>query len=545
MTNKVWKKLENRIVLLLFLVAATLSAVIYYINSNQYYSLWIIILTAVFVCVFIVIVLFMIKKAVRYTEKVFVKLMEDLKAAKEAAEQSNRAKEIFLAKMSHEIRTPLNAILGVSEIQLRNNILSEDVEKGFNTIYESGSLLLNIFNDILDFSKIESEIVKGASGEVSERFRDYSFHNKPALKIAGTKQKQKLDGRVLIVDDVNTNLYVATGLMLPYGLHIETAASGHESIEKIKNNEVYDIVFMDHMMPGMDGIEAVKIIREMGYINPIVAFTANAVAGQAEMFLANGFDAFISKPIDSYELDKILKWYIKSNVLIDNFDVKQNKIDSSKVRKIFLMDAKNAINILNELSAKLDNLNDKELKSYIVAVHGIKTALANIGEKELSGAAYKLEQAGGERNFNLLASETPVFFKTLLRLVEKYKTTEPPTDPAAPDQRFGSSQAEDNIVEIPCEDADFLHERLDEIKKACENFNIKTAKKALAGLMQREWPYAIKNNCDELSVSLLCGEYDKAAAVIEKTMELKYLKIPPAGSQDEVSGYNDEMVIPG
>jgi CheY-like chemotaxis protein len=99
------------------------------------------------------------------------------------------------------------------------------------------------------------------------------------------------------------NLYVARGLMFPYGLSIETAASGAEAISKIKNGAKFDIIFMDHFMPKMDGIEAVKIIREYGYTRPIVALTANALVGQAGMFMENGFDGFISKPIDIRQLN--------------------------------------------------------------------------------------------------------------------------------------------------------------------------------------------------------------------------------------------------
>ncbi|MCL2802156.1 MAG: ATP-binding protein [Treponema sp.] len=147
--------------------------------------------------------------------------------------------------------------------------------------------------------------------DIVEELRRFSFRNKLVPKMTKIEHKQMPNGRVLIVDDVDTNLYVAQGLMQPYGLQIETINSGFEAIEKIKNNEVYDIIFMDHMMPKMGGIEATEIIRKTGYTNPIVAFTANAVVGQEEMFLANGFNAFIAKPIDSYELDQILKRFIK------------------------------------------------------------------------------------------------------------------------------------------------------------------------------------------------------------------------------------------
>jgi len=122
--------------------------------------------------------------------------------------------------------------------------------------------------------------------------------------------------RVLIVDDNETNIYVAQRMLSFYKLQIDTAASGVESIEKVKKNK-YDIVFMDHMMPEMDGIEAVKEIRKLGgeYEKlPIIALSANAVYGMKELFLESGFNGFISKPIIINELEKILKEFL--------FDVK-------------------------------------------------------------------------------------------------------------------------------------------------------------------------------------------------------------------------------
>jgi CheY-like chemotaxis protein len=118
-------------------------------------------------------------------------------------------------------------------------------------------------------------------------------------------------GSVMVVDDMETNLYIAKGLLKPYNLSIDTATSGFETIEKIKAGKVYDIIFMDHLMPKMNGIEAAKIIRELGYVHPIVALTANTMTDQLEFFLANGFDGFISKPIDVQQLDASLNKLIR------------------------------------------------------------------------------------------------------------------------------------------------------------------------------------------------------------------------------------------
>ncbi|MCL2851746.1 MAG: response regulator [Defluviitaleaceae bacterium] len=118
-------------------------------------------------------------------------------------------------------------------------------------------------------------------------------------------------GRVLVVDDVSANLYVARGLLAFYSLQVETCESGYDAIEKIKEGNVYDIVFMDQMMPGLNGTETMHRLRDMGYTETIVTLTANALIGQAEEFIKSGFDGFISKPIQTVHLNTILIKYIK------------------------------------------------------------------------------------------------------------------------------------------------------------------------------------------------------------------------------------------
>ena len=118
-------------------------------------------------------------------------------------------------------------------------------------------------------------------------------------------------GKVLVVDDVNANLYVAKGLLAFYSINTETCVSGFEAIEKIKRGKEYDIIFMDQMMPGLSGTKTMQKMRNMGYTAPIVALTANALIGQAEEFIKNGFDGFISKPIQTVHLNTILQKFIR------------------------------------------------------------------------------------------------------------------------------------------------------------------------------------------------------------------------------------------
>jgi len=267
--------------------------------------------------------------------------------------------------------------------------------------------------------------------EVAERLSSFRFHSKSISKKMQVKHEQLTSGRVLIVDDVESNLYVAKGLLLPYGLHVETANSGFKAIEMIKNNPPYDIVFMDHMMPKMDGIQATKIIREMGYTHPIVALTANAVVGQAEVFLSKGFDGFLAKPIDTRKMDIVLKDYIRSSNLSEIKKAENNNSTGSssdaascsinpELCKYFIQDAENAINEIKIILEKTQELDDEDMDMYITSVHGVKSALANIGETELSKKAYELEKAGREKNFLIMSEKTPEFLCELELLIKKY-----------------------------------------------------------------------------------------------------------------------------
>jgi CheY-like chemotaxis protein len=183
------------------------------------------------------------------------------------------------------------------------------------------------------------------------------------------------------------------------------------------------------MMPKMDGMETTKKIRDMGYKHSIVALTANAIVGQAEMFLANGFDGFISKPIDSRELNAILNNMIRdkrqSNLIhkeTQNEPDSIPKIISEELVMAALRDIENAVVTLNNILPALDASNEEDIKQLVTTIHGIKSALANIGEKKLSDAALKLEKAGNDKNMDIILDDMSLFIDVLLSLKEKYKS---------------------------------------------------------------------------------------------------------------------------
>ncbi|MCL2379968.1 MAG: ATP-binding protein [Treponema sp.] len=152
--------------------------------------------------------------------------------------------------------------------------------------------------------------------EAAANLQSWEFvSQQPLKKMAKFEHERMPYGRVLVVDDVEVNIFVVEGILDAYGITVETAKSGLEAVEKVKSGQVYDIIFMDHMMPEMDGMEAAKHIRAMGYTHPIVALTANALKDAAKMFMNNGFSGFISKPIDIAQIDAYLVRFIRNKHL--------------------------------------------------------------------------------------------------------------------------------------------------------------------------------------------------------------------------------------
>ena len=240
-----------------------------------------------------------------------------------------------------DIENPERVVLVVAISDTGQGMSKEQVDKLFeeysqfnlmaNRSTEGTGLGMTIANNLIRMMDgkifVESEpgvgstftvhLPQGKSGEkplrkeTADNLRKFRASNRTQMKRVQITREPMPYGKVLVVDDVETNIYVAKGLLAPYELQIDSADSGFAAIDKIKKGKVYDIVFMDHMMPQMDGIETTKRLREMGYTEPIVALTANALAGQSNVFLGNGFDDFISKPIDLRQINLVLNKLVR------------------------------------------------------------------------------------------------------------------------------------------------------------------------------------------------------------------------------------------
>lgn len=202
---------------------------------------------------------------------------------------------------------------GVEEYQKEKAYLDSLAAKGFKVAVSSDAPNLNLGAGVMEMPKplYAFPVVRILNGE---DIGDDAKQEQLVLKGISA----------LVVDDEPMNLVVASGLFKEYQMIVDTADSGKEAIEKVKQAQ-YDVVFMDHMMPGMDGVEAMQRIRfacdELGRKNPImIALTANALSGAREMFANVGFDGFIAKPIDITEFERVMK-----NVLPDESNTEEGR----------------------------------------------------------------------------------------------------------------------------------------------------------------------------------------------------------------------------
>ncbi len=250
--------------------------------------------------------------------------------------------------------------------------------------------------------------------------------------------------KVLIVDDNVINRKVARGFLKNYAFDLTEAESGPEAVELVRNTR-YDIIFMDHMMPGMDGIEAAEIIRrdcgENGAAPVMVALTANTMEGMREHFLECGFQDFISKPLDRKEMNQLLLRWVPEKYRqmeekedesrpLNPADFKINGVDMDSAVKyysgdeagfvdlleLYCMDGKRKIGLLRQLV-------QSDLLHYQIEVHGLKSASANIGAMDVSEMARAQENAAAQGDKDFITGQFPALiaeYETLLANIGQF-----------------------------------------------------------------------------------------------------------------------------
>ena len=327
---------------------------------------------------------------------------------------------------------------------------------------------------------------------------------------------------VLVVDDNEMNIKVACGLLEHYGIKADYAGSGQEAVDKSAQKH-YDIIFMDHMMPVMDGIEAAHIIRKSGAPTVdgtrIIALTANAVNGMKEMFLSEGFDDFVSKPIEMEQLERVLKKYLKMTLTAETPEKAESDgwevpagADAELCKKysggdygVFLAacesyrdDGREKIERMCALEAAGD------AGGYAIEAHALKSTSLTLGMSELSEAAKKLELAGKRGSaeeisagHGLLIEQYKSFLAALEEFLKKHGK------PRSVKRKPAEGEAEDILKKI---------------KEAAESFDQLTAAELTEALLQLELSGQAQELAEELKAAADSFDYDGIALAADKLL---------------------------
>ncbi len=342
------------------------------------------------------------------------------------------------------------------------------------------------------------------------------------------------DAKVLVVDDNPINLTVASGFLSIHSIIPDVAPGGAEAVEMVKNTD-YDLVFMDHMMPEVDGVEATKIIRAMPDVKykklPIVALTANAVTGAKQMFTHAGMNDFISKPIDAAHLNLILKSWLPDEKIvrsngesifqaqsvstetdgifselykIERLDVVSGLSHIGNNKPAYLTILKQYCNELNDYVASINtSLAEDDWKNYSIKIHAMKGVFANLGVSELTKWAYRLEMASKNGEHEPCIAETDAICNEMLSFKDELLST----------SLFAAGKP---LVRTDI-DSEELIQKLDELSEACKVGDSESAEKVQQELSTRTYNELVDPALDEISALIDSFDYD---IVLEKIKEL-------------------------
>ena len=340
------------------------------------------------------------------------------------------------------------------------------------------------------------------------------------------------NAKVLVVDDSDVNLQVAEGLLRKYGIVPDNAESGYQALELIKKKN-YDMIFMDHQMPGMDGIETTKKIRmyEQGKnLLTIVALSANAVNGAKEMFLSNGFDDFLAKPVQGKDFGAcLMKWLDSSLIqkisapeeketpLPDDFPlIDESKIDMKsalenaggftnwiKITKTFASSITKNSNLIEELLQKND------IKNFTIQVHALKSSSRIIGALQLSKQAEYIESLGKKlqamyENAENLIKEIHGKTASMLDLYRSYNAV----------LEKIRSYGEKTAVKTDISPAE-LEKIISAIKKACDSNSLEKLEIETEKLKNKNLPEKLSSKMDELMQYVDEIEFEKIKNLLE------------------------------
>jgi len=298
------------------------------------------------------------------------------------------------------------------------------------------------------FQQMEGDKVIGK--DIAKNLSQFCYSTQHRIQSQGLVRADMSYATVLLVDDMPSSLEITKEILKPYKIKVDTAESGNAAVGLVLAEKVrYDAIFMDHIMPGMDGIQAAKAIREginSDYAKtvPIIALTANALQGSDALYFENGFQAFLSQPVDVFKLDQVLNQWVRNEEKEkelahqpskekprNNAEEAANLLDGQTIPGLnaiagysnFQYDKNSYVAVLRSfvkhIPSKIVTLKTEggDLDSYRIAVHGLKGSSRGIGAEQLGEMAETLEKAAIRDDLAFIRANNSTLIETVEKLI--------------------------------------------------------------------------------------------------------------------------------
>lgn len=470
--------------------------------------------------------------AVKYTEKGGVTLSVDFtKTADDEIELRISVKDTGIGIRKEDIGKLFSEFERIEEKRNRN-IEGTGLGMSITTrlLHMMGSELHvdSVYGEGSDFYfSLKQKVVKW------EPMGDYreALRRSISLRKAYRESFTAPDALVLVVDDIPMNLKVFTGLLKKTKLQFDTAGSGLECLEKVTKQR-YDIIFLDHQMPEPDGIETLHRMRALPQnINkntPVIALTANAVSGAREEYIASGFDDYLTKPIDTVALERMLIHYLPDDKVVlssdaDNgastgeaigiTDEELSRIDGMDIpfARMHLPETELLMTALSDFYQTVDIQADKldelmntlpeSMDGYRIQVHGMKSSAAIIGLTGLSGMAKILEYAARDKDMQKISSLHPIF------MIEWRKTKS--------DMRGVPGIAGDDDAPKLNYNAGEVRGLLSLLASSMEEFDLDRSDKIIEKLKEYDHPTDVGEQMEKIYAAVADVDADKVKELVE------------------------------
>lgn len=483
------------------------------------------------------VILNILTNAVKYTEKGSVRLsLRHEKQDEDHIAMSVSVKDTGIGIKEEDLKklySPFERIEEERNRTIEGTGLGMSIVKQLLSLMDSSLKVESVYGEGSDFSfMIVQKVVNWTPiGDFTERMREAHSGHK-----AYREAFRAPDAVILVVDDTPMNLTVIKGYLKNTHIQIETAESGQETLNKVKEKK-YDCIFLDHRMPIMDGVETFRNMKTLeGNLNPdtpVVALTANAISGARENYMSEGFTDYLSKPVDPIRLEKLLMellpeekyetYKVQAEEKSDAAEGEDEALsevftDTSGIPEVEGTDRKEALKasgsaeVLRQVMEQFaitipskhklisDLWQSGDIKNYTIEVHALKSSARLIGATALSELARELEDAGNDNDVEKINAKTPA----LLYDYNEFK------------ERLAFLTEDEDRQERDIIDPEELKEGLEALKEMVGAFDFDSADMCVAELNKYAMPTDFKEDFEELKVRLSEVDADGILKLLEK-----------------------------